>query len=196
MGAYYAGNFLGKEKLWIEKKKNQPGDPGAVGRKCGQVKANWLGWGRGLGWGLRHRIDCSRWGSRDVCCSRRRRCHHHAASSAWPAGSRSGGVHVSSGGHSAWIACRTGGSRTSSRPCGCDSAVPAHQSEQTSYCSRARCKERGALLGQTKKKQSIHGQSEICDVFKTKGSVKLYKHLQIRSCSCVSENLIVETFFF
>lgn len=43
MGAYYAGNFLGKEKLWIEKKKNQPGDPGAVGRKCGQVKANWLG---------------------------------------------------------------------------------------------------------------------------------------------------------
>lgn len=26
-----------------EKKKNQPGDPGAVGRKCGQVKANWLG---------------------------------------------------------------------------------------------------------------------------------------------------------
>lgn len=35
--------FWGKEKQWIEKEKNQPGDPGAVGRKCGQVKASWLG---------------------------------------------------------------------------------------------------------------------------------------------------------
>lgn len=39
----------------------------------------------------------------------------------------------------------------------------------------------------------IHGQSNICDVFKTEGSVKLYKHLQIRSCSCASENFTVET---
>lgn len=148
----------------------------AMGRKCGQVKASWLGWGWGWGWGLRHRIDCNRWGSRGACCSRRWHCHRRAASSAWPAGSRSDGVRVSSGGRSAWIACRTGGSRTSSHPCGCDSAVPAHQSERTSYCSQARCRERGALLWQTQRKQNtqllvftthIHDHSDICDVFKT-----------------------------
>lgn len=33
----------------------------------------------------------------------------------------------------------------------------------------------------------IHDQSDICDTFKTEESVKIYKHLQIRSCSCASE---------
>lgn len=115
--------------------------PQVRGGKCDwvSVKASWLGWG----WGWRHPSGCSRWGSLDV---RRRHCRCREASSASRAGNLSGDGRASSGGHCAWSACRTVGSRTSFPPCGCGSGGPAHQSGQTSYCSRAKCTGKAVLL--------------------------------------------------